>query len=99
MTSHIQEHPEAVAKRINVMLGVAPPVPGTSANGWFPGYGCRWCPASKAWFTVVPFTLAEVASSIAMMFTAAGLTDVTVSNEGGVSQDDGGRGLQVSAYV
>lgn len=90
--------PQAMASQINAILGVPDPVTGTSSNGWFGGYGCRWCAASCAWFTVIPFDASEGALKIADIFRAAGAS-VSVSNEGGISEVESGRGLQVSAYV
>lgn len=90
--------PQELAAQINAMLGLSAPVPGTAANDWFGGYGCRWCFASRAWFTVVPFDAAEVADKVAELFRAAGIA-ATITNEGGVSQAAQGRGLQVSAYA
>lgn len=88
-----------MAERINAMLGLPAPVRGTGANGWFGGYGCRWCDASRAWFTVLPFEAEAVSSSIAELFKDGGVREVTITNEGGVSRADGGRGLQVSAFL
>jgi len=47
---------------------------------------------------VVPFDQRQAAEKVAQMFREAGV-DVTITNEGGVPQDDDGKGLQVSAYV
>lgn len=90
--------PQEMAAQVNAMLCLSAPVPGTAANGWFGGYGCRWCFASRAWFTVVPFDASAVANKVAELFRAAGIA-ATITNEGGVSQAAQGRGLQVSAYV
>jgi hypothetical protein len=98
MSENLVQFPEAFAQRINKIIGFDPPVRGTAANGWFGGYGCRWCAASQAWFTVVPFDQRQAAEKVAQMFREAGV-DVTITNEGGVPQDDDGKGLQVSAYV
>ncbi|AVX93391.1 hypothetical protein PkP19E3_35475 (plasmid) [Pseudomonas koreensis] len=98
MSDNLSQFPEAVAQRISKIIGFEPPVPGTSANGWFGGYGCRWCGASKAWFTVVPFNHRLAAEKVAQMFREAGV-EVTISNEGGLTQEEDGKGLQVSAYV
>lgn len=81
------------------MLSLNAPGRGTKANGWFGGYGCRWCDALRAWFTVLPFDAEPAAAKIAELFKAGGAREVAIKNEGGVSQADGGRGLQVSAYV
>ncbi|KAA0946231.1 Conserved hypothetical protein (plasmid) [Pseudomonas veronii 1YdBTEX2] len=99
MSENLVQFPEAFAQRISKMIGFEPPVSGTAANGWFGGYGCRWCAASRAWFTVVPFDQLQVAEKVAQMFREAGVLDVRINNEGGVSQEDDGKGLQVSAYV
>ncbi|WP_116894875.1 hypothetical protein [Pseudomonas savastanoi] len=99
MSDNLAQFPEAYAQRISKIIGFEPPLPGTSSNGWFGGYGCRWCAASKAWFTVVPFDQRLVAEKVAQMFRNAGVLDVSINNEGGVSQEDDGKGLQVSAYV
>lgn len=99
MSENLVQFPEAFAQRISKIIGFDPPVPGTSANGWFGGYGCRWCASSKAWFTVVPFNQQLVAEKVALIFRDAGLIDVKITNEGGVSQEDDGKGLQVSAYA
>ncbi|VVP30934.1 hypothetical protein [Pseudomonas fluorescens] len=98
MSENLVLFPEAFAQRINKIIGFETPAPGTKANGWFGGYGCRWCAASKAWFTVVPFAQPQVAEKVAQMLREAGV-DVTITNEGGVTQEDDGKGLQVSAYV
>lgn len=98
MSENLAQFPEAFAQRINKIIGFDPPVRGTAANGWFGGYGCRWCGASQAWFTVVPFDQRQAADKVAQMFREAGV-DVTITNEGGVPQEDDGKGLQVSAYV
>lgn len=95
----VQNSQIAMAKQINAMLNLNTPMPGTEANGWFGGYGCRWCDASRAWFTVLPFGADLAAAKIAELFKAGGAREVEISNEGGVSQSGGGRGLQVSAYV
>jgi hypothetical protein len=94
-----QQSPQTMAAQINAMLDLSMPVPGTSANGWFGGYGCRWCNGSRAWFTVLPFGAELAATKIAEVFKAGGASSVAITNEGGVSEADGGRGLQVSAYV
>lgn len=99
MSENLVLFPEAFAQRISKIIGYEPPAVGNQANGWFGGYGCRWCAASKAWFTVVPFDQRQVAEKVAQMFRETGLVDVTISNEGGVSQEENGKGLQVSAYV
>lgn len=99
MPTVLQEFPEAFAKRINRILEMEDPVRGTRENGFFGGYGCRWCSASMAWFTILPFEMEPIAETVAKMFLSAGLQDVKITLEGGVSQTDGGRGYQVSAYV
>lgn len=99
MTDNPMLSPVEFAHRVCEIIGFKPPVAASKVNGWFGGYGCRWCAASRAWFTVVPFEAASVAELVANLFREAGLLDVTISNEGGVSQADNGRGLQVSAYV
>lgn len=63
---HAIQTPEAMAAWINALLGLSATVPGTSANGWFGGHGCRCCAASHAWFTVVPFEPPEVADKVAV---------------------------------
>jgi hypothetical protein len=99
MSENLVLFPEAFAQRISKIIGYEPPTGGNKANGWFGGYGCRWCAASKAWFTVVPFDQPQVAEKVAQMFRDAAVSDVTITNEGGISQEDDGKGLQVSAYV
>lgn len=94
-----QQSPQSMAAQINAMLSFNAPDPGTKANGWFGGYGCRWCETSRAWFTVLPFDAEPVAAKVAALFKAGGSREVTITNEGGVSEAAGGRGLQVSAYV
>lgn len=95
---HAPRTPQAMASQINEMLKVPDPVSGSRANGWFGGYGCRWCAASRAWFTVVHFDASDIAQTIADLFRSAG-AKVTISNEGGVAATQNGRGLQVSAYI
>jgi len=99
MTSVLQQFPEAFAQRINKILDIPSPGPATSANNFFGGYGCRWCRNSRAWFTVLPFDMEPVAHTVAQMFRNAAVTSVTVSLEGGVPQNEGGKGFQVSAYI
>ena len=99
MSSVLHEFPEAFATRINKILEMPDPVPGNRVNGWFGGYGCRWCKCSRAWFTVLPFDMQSVAETVANMFMHAGLHDVTITLEGGVSKADGGKGYQVSARL
>lgn len=94
-----QQSQQEMADKINAVLGMHAPVPGTRANGWFGGYGCRWCEASRAWFTVLPFSDRLLADEVAALLEAGGCRSVTVTNEGGVDESAGGRGLQVSAYV
>lgn len=91
--------PQMMAATINAMLRLNAPEPGTKTNGWFGGYGCRWDAASRSWFTVLPFGADAVVEKLAALFKAGGACKVTVPNEGGVREADGGRGLQVSAYV
>jgi hypothetical protein len=95
----LQHSAQAMAAQINTMLGLNAPEPGTRANGWFGGYGCRWCEASRAWFTVLPFDAEPVAAKVAELFKVGGAREVTITDEGGVSEAAGGRGLQVSAYI
>jgi hypothetical protein len=47
MSSVLKEFPEAFATRINKILEMPDPVPGNRENGWFAGYGCRWCKFSS----------------------------------------------------
>lgn len=89
---------EAMADQINEILKRPRPVLGTSQNGYFGGYGCRWCKYSRAWFVVLPFEEETTARKIGDVFTEAG-AKVTIGNEAGLAQSQGGRGLQVSAYV
>lgn len=77
---------------LNRMLDLPDPSPGTRANCWFGGYGCRWCASSRAWFTVVPHEQADVAQLAATLFREAGAI-VKIHPEAG------GAGLQVSAYA
>lgn len=99
MSSVLKEFPEAFATRINKILEMPDPVPGNRENGWFAGYGCRWCKFSKAWFTVLPFEMQPVAETVASMFKNAGLQEVTITLEAGVTQAEGGKGYQVSARI
>lgn len=99
MTVVQQQTPQAIATQINAMLRLNAPVAGTKANGWFGGYGCRWCEASRARFAIAPFDAEPAAKQVADLFRSGGASSVTISYEGGVSKADGGRGLQVSAYV
>ena len=94
-----QQARHVFAAEINGLLNFSAPQAGTKVNGWFGGYGCRWCEASRAWFTVVPYSYASVADQIAELFRSGNVGSVTITHEGGVSEADGGRGLQVSAYV
>jgi len=97
-TLHLQ-NPHQVAEVINDFTGNTAPKGGTRENGWFAGYGCRWCDASRAWFTVLPFGHESVAERLAQMFTKAGCKEVVTGYEGGIGPDNGGRGIQISAYV
>lgn len=81
MSENLVQFPEAYAQRITKIIGFEPPVPGSSANGWFGGYGCRWCAASKAWFTVVPFDQRPVAEKVAQMFRDAGVREVSINSK------------------
>jgi hypothetical protein len=83
---------QAMTSQIDEMVQVPDPVLGTRANGWFDGYGCCWCAASRAWFPVVSFDASEIAENVAKLFKAAGAT-VTLSNEGGLFAAQQGRGL------
>lgn len=90
--------PSLTADRLNRILGLPTPQSGGPDNGWFPGYGCRWCKGSLAWFTVLPYDWADIANQVAEIFRAAGAT-VAIGNEAGLTKEAGGRGLQVSAYA
>mgnify|MGYP000388869097 FL=1 len=99
MSSVLKEFPEAFATRVNKILEMPDPVPGNRENGWFAGYGCRWCNFSKAWLIILPFDMMPVAESVASMFMNAGLQDVTITLEAGLTQAEGGKGYQVSARI
>jgi hypothetical protein len=88
-----------LGEQINQMLGYAAPEPGSKSNGWFGGYGCRWCSASRAWFATLPFEALSLSYTLADLFREAGCKTVTVSNSGGVSKEAGGLGIQVSAWI
>ncbi|MGT2457658.1 hypothetical protein ACU4GI_32670 [Cupriavidus basilensis] len=78
---------------LNRLLGLPEPVPGTRVNGWFGGFGCRWCHNSLAWFTVVPDSQASLAARAAQLCRDAGAIAVKIHPEAG------GMGIQVSAYI
>jgi|LNAP01.1.fsa_nt_gb hypothetical protein len=93
------DNANAFSEQINKTLGFPSPDAGTKSNGWFGGYGCRWCSASQAWFTTLPFDALAIAYTLAELFNEAGCKTVTVTNSGGVSKADGGVGVQVSARI
>lgn len=93
------DNPQGVADALNGLLGFPQPEPGNRGNGWFGGYGCRWCAASRAWFVVLPANHGEIGEWVARLFRDAGCPEVTLGYEGGVSPEDGGRGFQISARL
>lgn len=104
MASHAPESlnlrdPREAASVINAILELPEPQGGTRENGWFAGYGCRWCRASQAWITVVPFGQDPLVERLMDLFKAAGCKEVVKSNEGGLGPDQDGQGVQVSAYI
>lgn len=93
------ENANALSEQINQALGFTSPDAGTKSNGWFGGYGCRWCAASRAWFATLPYDAMGIAYALAELFNEAGCKSVTVTNSGGISKADGGVGIQVSGRI